>query len=123
MGQRHYTNPEQSERLLFLGIPASTADCFMNDDGTDIRIWKENYPITQFIEYANGIYHHRYRYCWSVGQLLEISIKMGRGEKVPNEICIGKYSFDPSLIENIIRRLEHLGDLSVNDLNFSVFED
>lgn len=61
--------------------------------------------------------------CWSAGRLIEIIITCGIGVGVPDELFINKYSLTPSLITNLIRRLERAAASGVNNINFSKLED
>jgi hypothetical protein len=67
--QNNYTTIEQSKRLLELGVPAWTADCYYTESGK-IKIKDTALDIL-------------YTPCWSVGRLMEIFA-----------IC-----FDPDVIE------------------------
>ena len=65
--QCNFTTPEQSKRLLELGVPACTADCYYTEFGK--------------IEIKNTALDTLYPTCWSVGRLIEIySIITGRKE-------------------------------------------
>lgn len=69
--QNNFTTPEQSKRLLELGVPADSADCVWYNpyyDGdrpelAEISVWKGKYP-QRVDKYTLP--------CWSVGRLLEI---------------------------------------------------
>lgn len=67
--QQHFTTPEQSKRLLELGVPADTADCCIIDDcmNKGMEILTEPYS-----EYVKG-YESISVPCWSVGRLMEIT--------------------------------------------------
>lgn len=56
--QNNFTTPEQSKRLLELGVPADSADCFFTDSGK--------------MEIKNTAFDILYTPCWSVGRLMEI---------------------------------------------------
>lgn len=56
--QNNFTTPEQSKRLLELGIPAWTADCYYKESGK--------------IEVKNTALDELFPSCWSVGRLMEI---------------------------------------------------
>lgn len=56
--QNNFTTPEQSNRLLELGVPAWTADCYYSESGK--------------IEIKNTSLDILYPSCWSVGRLIEI---------------------------------------------------
>ena len=67
--QNNYTTPEQSKRLLKLGVPADSADCCLRrilTDGGYCETWRVD--IFDFI----GQIHDDYLPCWSVGRLIEI---------------------------------------------------
>lgn len=67
--QSNFTTREQSKRLLEIGIPSWTADCYYNEYGK--------------MEIKNTALDILYTPCWSVGQLMKIFA-----------IC-----FDPDFIE------------------------
>lgn len=73
--QKGFTTPEQSKRLLELGLPVRSADCLSRPDGTEIGIYQPRTPcrIDEFIDYANKRYGRTYYIpVWSVGRLMEI---------------------------------------------------
>lgn len=63
--QNNFTTPEQSKRLLELGVPADSADCFIyiNSVGQDIGIL--DFPYSE-------VEKEGFCPCWSVGRLIEI---------------------------------------------------
>ena len=60
----NFTTPEQSKRLLELGVPEWTADCFYN---MNLYSFKTEMCFTK----EDSLLHH-YTPCWSVGRLIEI---------------------------------------------------
>ena len=62
--QNNFTTPEQSKRLLELGVPEWTADCFYK---LDLYSFKTEMCFTK----EDSLLHH-YTPCWSVGRLIEI---------------------------------------------------
>jgi hypothetical protein len=59
--QNNFTTPEQSKRLLELGVPADSADMY----------YTRTNPIPKV--YIEGTTRHAYHTpCWSVGRLIEI---------------------------------------------------
>ena len=85
--QNNFTTPEQSKRLLSLGVPADSADCIysegadVNEDGvvsfdyTD----RELLPIKTITGEQMAFSEYKEKYtngyvlpCWSVGRLIEI---------------------------------------------------
>lgn len=65
--QNHFTTIEQSKRLLELGVPVWTANCYFRIDLYSSKIemcfTKEDSLIYDYIP------------CWSVGRLIEIHLK------------------------------------------------
>jgi hypothetical protein len=64
--QRNFTTPEQSKRLLELGVPADSADCYY-----------DQYRILQYRtidDYGYDFFGLNFRFipCWSVGRLMGI---------------------------------------------------
>ena len=64
--QNNFTTPEQSKRLLELGVPAWTADCFY-DHYRNLEIRTYSKLASTFFEI-----YTRFTPCWSVGQLMKI---------------------------------------------------
>jgi len=74
--QNNFTTPEQSKRLLELGVPADSADCYYDWYGMEM----EPHPY-KFVAVFNGddtftILKDRFKRellpCWSVGRLIEV---------------------------------------------------
>lgn len=68
----NYTTPEQSKKLLELGLPSNSADCYNVIDSDvynkdDIRVRQNDYEISY--SFFNN---KHYNPCWSVGRLIEI---------------------------------------------------
>lgn len=68
--QCNFTTPEQSKRLLELGVPADSADCFWFDEKEIFFLQDKLYSdeakdgeLVRAIDYTP---------CWSVGRLIEI---------------------------------------------------
>lgn len=61
--QQTYTTPEQSQRLLDLGVPADSADCHYTAMQSIIWVHNNNDP-----DFTNKLIMP----CWSVGRLIEI---------------------------------------------------
>ncbi len=69
--QNNYTTPEQSKRLLELGVPADSADQVYFDD----VMWGVHdfiHNTTTYSEVVSGGYENISLPCWSVGRLVEI---------------------------------------------------
>ena len=67
----NFTNQDQSKRLLALGLPANTADCYMAKNGNGIMsigiLHNE-----KFSDYKKRSILFDVQPCWSVGRLIEI---------------------------------------------------
>ena len=71
--QNNFTTPEQSKRLLELGVPADSADCYLLRTHTQgdtfivevlhDELYSKKDKFTNLLEYLP---------CWSVGRLIEI---------------------------------------------------
>ncbi len=111
--QNNFTTPEQSRRLLDLGLPADSADCYYDRD--ELEIDKKTTPYV--IPRTSTIGHYGIKFyipCWSVGRLIEIyCILVGRKG-------VMMYSID-DLREEIIYRLNALKEQGV--LDFSKLEE
>lgn len=87
---RNYTTPEQSKRLLELGVPSCTADFFYPTEKSDMPIIIVDIKVGWNLKYAIP--------CWSVGRLMEIW-----------KICHGwpwEYATDEALIDIIMSDFE-----------------
>lgn len=62
--QNNFTTPEQSKRLLELGVPADSADCYYNTLAEKPYVLSDLYSKTNFLEPQPP--------CWTVGRLMEI---------------------------------------------------
>lgn len=68
--QNSYTTHEQSKRLLELGLPADSADCFYRCEDSDYIyvLYNKSFSRMQaLMKYKKEIIP-----CWSVGRLIEI---------------------------------------------------
>lgn len=64
--QNNFTTPEQSKRLLKLGVPTDSADCYY--DSLEQIQWRQLRDLDHdFFQKYNS-----YIPCWSVGRLIEI---------------------------------------------------
>ena len=67
--QNNFTTPEQSKRLLELGVPANSADCYYTNQHSLIWI-KSDVDKIDFNAKVGG--KNFFLPCWSVGRLIEI---------------------------------------------------
>ena len=79
--QNNFTTPEQSKRLLKLGVPADSADCVLENLNTAENNFQSEYYTRWIIEKRHvkeDIFCERnegiFLPCWSVGRLIEIFI-------------------------------------------------
>lgn len=65
--QNNFTTPEQSKRLLGLGFPADSADCYING-------WCNNraFQLPKLYSKCDWVDGRSSLPCWSVGRLMEI---------------------------------------------------
>ena len=110
--QNNFTTPEQSKRLLELGVPANSADCYYDlmaeEDTPYWRHEKENVNLFSF---------SFIKPCWSVGRLIEIY------EACTDNNCVWfDYKSDSmNLIERIIHDIISAKE-SINGIDFSKLE-
>lgn len=110
--QNNFTTTKQSKRLLELGIPAWTADCYntikhigkIPDDATYKDVWQMSIWRDE-----NGNHIEMYP-CWSVGRLLEIylicnEVVCGVTELHHSAIKVDVREFN--IVEYIIRKLSN----------------
>ena len=115
--QNNFTTPEQSKRLLELGVPAWTADCYntikhigkIPDGITYKNVWQMSTWRNK-----NGSHIEMYP-CWSVGRLIEIYC-LATGIEY---IKIG--TSEISLIELMIKMIEIA--VKVKTFDFSRLEE
>ena len=92
--QKNFTTPEQSRRLLELGVPAISADCY----------YRSIYPAT--LEVKPSEFFKPSEPCWSVGQLIKICLKCSTLEQ--RQVCFFCNGDDDeySLIDYVVTALE-----------------
>lgn len=98
--QRNFTTPEQSKRLLELGVPACTADCYYKESGK--------------IEIKNTALDTLYPSCWSVGRLIELYMK-AKGL----DFMYFRIMSDANMIDSIIRMFVE----NQNEIDFLTLEE
>ena len=81
--QNNFTTPEQSKRLLELGVPADSADMYYHLENYQYYV-RDEFSIKQndFFEFYKNIFYP----CWSVGRLMEIC-KICEPKKYYEELC------------------------------------
>ena len=125
--QNNYTTPEQSKRLLELGVPVDSADCIYSEHayikyGEVYFDYKDRdlLPIDSitceqmlYSEYKEKYTNGYILPCWSVGRLIEIY-----------EICRGEWyerGIKTNLVEDLILQIEF--ELKQKRLDFSKLDD
>lgn len=106
--QRNFTTPEQSKRLLELGVPADSADCYLNSDSVIMlngKTFQENYNEDLDLARLHLIEYPHYVPCWSVGRLVEIMKICNHPDDVDQVFCELAYS-KKNLVELIVRLME-----------------
>lgn len=107
--QNDFTTPEQSKRLLELGVPADSANCcirrVLTDD--DCEIW-----IVDVFDFIGHVYDDNLP-CWSVCRLMEII-----------HTCAGGYDsffFTDSMCEYLINEIDYM--IQNNKFDISLLEE
>ena len=116
--QSNFTTPEQSKRLLELGVPADSADCYNVIDSPvynkdEIRLRQNDYEISY--SFFNN---KHYSPCWSVGRLIEIMKICNHPDDVDQVFCELAYS-KKNLIELIVKLMEENKEIT----DFSKLEE
>jgi hypothetical protein len=116
--QNNFTTPEQSERLLELGVSADSADCFIDlRTGTIYHCQDRTYSeiVNNYDEL--GLKRDEFFPCWSVGRLIEIWHKTNRQQcSVPLSLVITHYRGADTIIE-------YLDKLHKEGVDFSKLEE
>ena len=102
--QCNFTTTKQCKRLLELGVPAWTADCYSTRFGID-EDWEVK--ILNNVKYPEiSINNQEYCLpCWSVGRLIEIMKICNHPDDVDQVFCELAYS-KKNLVELIVRLME-----------------
>ena len=115
--QNNFTTPEQSKRLLELGVPEWTADCFHPTD-LQQNLIEDATPtiITYKLDTHEIVWYEVYGFpCWSVGRLMAIFA-----------IC-----FDPDFIHfdtyadgiNFLQQIMDKFEMYAENMDFSKLEE
>lgn len=93
--QYNFTTREQSKKLMDIGVPADSADCYYNKYINMPYVFNKRVTFSKYAKVEDIIP------CWSTGRLIEIY-----------EICLGLYyshsrdDAGDNLIESIINKIE-----------------
>lgn len=112
--QNNFTTPEQSKRLLELGVPEDSADCyyhhyFTNDSTPLLRVLQLQWNET--IGAIRGKSGQKIEPCWSVGRLIEIYTICGG--------CIWEFITNNVPLGDVLCDIE----LHIDELDFSKLEE
>lgn len=108
--QSNFTTPEQSKRLLELGVPSWTADLYFYEEGyisnDDEPSGVIPYDEVYQDESKEGVFSDYADFpCWSVGRLIEIMKICNHPDDVDQVFCELAYS-KKNLVELIVRLME-----------------
>lgn len=110
--QNNFTTPEQSRRLLELGVPADSADCY-GDDVSAVRQLPEGMNFTGFSKCV--VYEPLP--CWSVDRLMEI-VEICASYKLAISIY-GRVILYSNIINGIISEMAY----EIGHIDFSKLEE
>ena len=109
--QNNFTTPEQSNRLLELGVPADSADMKWrrikrNSHGDKPLVKCEwNVALKDQTELVCRFMEYEYIPCWSVGRLIEIWLLCNNAQfSVPLTFCIDRQT--KNIVSSVIKMLE-----------------
>lgn len=112
--QNNFTTPEQSKRLLELGLPADSADMWYIGSLDKRGVKYGSFPV-----FPNSVDYQIFDRdipCWSVGRLIEIYVNLSSHEYVS---LIFKKTFTP--MDKILDKFEK--DVKNGLLDFSKLEE
>lgn len=119
--QNNYTTPEQSKKLLKLGVPADSADCIYYGKGLSPSTLL-GYNGNQFL-YSEIKESEDCIPCWSVGRLIEI-LEIILGSPWSDKELLGEQG---TLLERVVSDFEDVVKYKEifkdNRIDFSKLED
>ena len=125
--QNNFTTPEQSKRLLELGVPSDSADAILRHyiwasgyDEDDEENWetpmvvdyKSQLSVSDLLEMVIDDEYDKALPCWSVGRLIEIIALCGQTYPY-------KQRWSPNMVQDIVEFIEDI----IHELNFSNLEE
>ena len=128
--QNNFTTPEQSKRLLELGVPERTANCVLRhynwaDDNLDENNWELPcvvWTATELDRFIDDEYD-KVLPCWSVGRLMEIIDICAMGEQsdpnteeYPSTIKVMNKLHIP-YVEYLVKSMERASQLEIIDFS------
>lgn len=122
--QNNFTTPEQSKRLLELGVPADSADCYYElSYRAIINILPDSTTFSKLDTYFDSEIDEDDDYlpCWSVGRLIEICLKCSTLDQRQVRFFYDGDDDEYSLIDYVITALE--SGVMTNHMDFSKLEE
>lgn len=121
--QNDLTTPEQSKRLLELGVPADSANYYYQKTANFFGEWEYIPYIGESVAFKWDLFSYRKGYiipCWSVGRLMEITYIC---DKKKIDIRIMDLCTNPNntIMQQLIDILEYA--IKLNDIDFSKLEE
>ena len=120
--QNNFTTSEQSNRLLELGVPVNSADCYTTtNNGRAVVL---NLLFSEFMEniVAGGINNpDAYLPCWSVGRLIE-TYELCVGERFERRANPSTLQLIP-IMEDILEQYQMRIESIYRHMDFSKLED
>lgn len=112
--QNSYTTPEQSERLINLGLPIDTADCIYRGSLIGTCIVPFHLTFSQYkkliVEKTSSTKSAPITIpSWSAGRLIELLFILCKGRK-NNDVTIEEYGYEQGIIESLVRSFEIVDD-------------
>ena len=120
--KNNFTTVKQSKRLLELGVPAWTSDCFYEYSSDNISdVWRYKLFVGENVAIKDNLFSFRNGYtipCWSVGRLIEILGICAGMEHIDFEtLAWAKGEFSEKLIRIIMDLVRY------NIIDFSKLEE
>lgn len=116
--QNNFTSPEQSKRLLELGVPADSADLYYTQEEIegnmywfDLHVKREYQPHTSL--HASIIWGDTLP-CWSVGRLMEIITMCHLSRD-------GRFCYRKDMCESLVETICEF--IKYGEMDFSKLED
>ena len=134
--QNNFTTPEQSKRLLELGVPEDSADMMYYPEFTEnlysignggFRMSDTPRVLRAYDKFSNSTCYDSDKFrelcapCWSVGRLIEICLKCSTLEQRQVRFFCNGDDDEYSLIDYVITALE--SGVMTNHMDFSKLED
>jgi hypothetical protein len=115
---KNFTTYEQSNRLLAIGVPADTADCYYNvpvTNESEIHVLSDGKKVSDVEGMFKRIIHPDITIvpCWSAGKLMEIYLKCGEDYIVDE---YGDESDENASLHFISHDAEKLVDMMISEI-------